>query len=191
MRALYAGESADPEANANAPHTAQPGPPAAMSRAPQATSVTSMHQELSLWSHVTAARQPQLLRILSGIAGHAPEAFMQHHLVFRPARGKPMFGGSGGGAADLYYVQLIARVDDSGKVEANKGAEGERKYDPRAQRWTMRLEDQPEVTRKPVVSRHVYVAETGEGDAVRFMSPLGYVWVAPPSPPLISRCLSC
>ena len=129
------------------------------------------HQELSLFSYIPSSRQPQLLKILAGIAGMAPESFLNHHLVFKPKRPK-----AAPNAPDLFYLQLVARVEGDGGV-----------YDPRAQRWALRLPEFPEVTRKQVVSRTVYGANTTDGDVIAFVDAVGYRY---PPPPLHTHTLN-
>lgn len=121
------------------------------------------HQELSLYSHIPASRQPPILRIISGITGMLPDNSLHHHLVFKPKRLKQ----SGGGGAELYYVQLVSKVEEVDEKE-NRG------YELRKQKWKMTLEDIPEVTRKPVTSRSVLSSNIAEGDAIAFVESLGY-----------------
>ncbi|KAA8896040.1 mediator complex, subunit Med18 [Sphaerosporella brunnea] len=125
------------------------------------------HQELSLYAYISDARQPQLLKILSGVTGMAPDTFFNHHLVFKP---KPKIPKPSLTSVDLYYIQLVSRVPES---------QPEGGYKPRAQRWSIRLDDFPEVTRKPVTSRVVYSANSGMGDVIEFMEELGYTLQAP------------
>lgn len=128
----------------------------------QAAFFPTSHHELSLHAYISLPRQPQLLKILSGITGMAPESFFNHHLVFKPKLPKisPV-------AADMFYIQLVCRVAEDPKAREDT-------YKPREQRWTMRLDDFPEVTRKPVVARAVYSANTGMGDVIEFAEELGY-----------------
>jgi mediator of RNA polymerase II transcription subunit 18 len=133
----------------------------------QPSNFATSHQELSLYAYVSAERQPQLFKILSGITGMAPESFFNHHLVFKPRQ--PKISPS---ATDLFYIQLVSRVP----------ADDTREYKPREQGWSMRLNDIPEVTRKPVISRAVYSANTGAGDAIEFVEELGYTYIPPPFP---------
>ena len=136
---------------------------------------TNSHQELSLYAYIPAARQPQLLKILAGIAGMAPEHYTQHHLIYRPARPKPSPS-----AADPFYIQLVSRVDlpkDQGKEEKEERGGGKAiVYEPRKQQWSMRLEDLPEVTRKPFITRSIYSATSHSGDLLQFMRCLGYTY---------------
>ncbi|KAL7275982.1 Mediator of RNA polymerase II transcription subunit 18 [Rhizina undulata] len=125
-------------------------------------------QELSLHSHIPASRKPQLLRILSGITGMVPENMLNHHLIYKPKRLKTY--GPGPGNAELYYIQLVAKIDKESSEDAG--------YEARKQKWTMKLEDLPEVTRKPVISRAVLSSEQGQGDALEFMESLGYTFQA-------------
>jgi mediator of RNA polymerase II transcription subunit 18 len=122
---------------------------------------SNTHQELSLYAYISDSRQPQLLKILSGITGMAPQTFWDHHLVFKP---KPKIPKP---QADLYYIQLVSHVPET---------EPEGGYKPREQRWSMRLDDFPEVTRKPVVSRTVYSANSGMGDVIEFVEEIGYTY---------------
>jgi hypothetical protein len=131
---------------------------------PPSAMFPNTHQELSLFAYIADARKPQLLKILSGITGMAPEVFFNHHLVFKP---KPKPSKPVPTSVDLYYIQLVSRVLDT--QEGN--------YKPREQRWSMRLDDFPEVTRKPVVSRAVYSANSGMGDVIGFMEEIGYTYV--------------
>ncbi|KAA8907829.1 hypothetical protein FN846DRAFT_906459 [Sphaerosporella brunnea] len=68
------------------------------------------HQELSLYAYISDARQPQLLKILSGVTGMAPDTFFNHHLVFKP---KPEIPKPSLTSIDLYYIQLVSRVPKS------------------------------------------------------------------------------
>lgn len=120
------------------------------------------HQEVSLYAYISATRHPQLLKVLSGIAGMAAEPFLNHHLVYKPKRPRPTTNAPS--TADLFYMQLVSRVET---LESEP-------YNVRQQRWSMRLDDLPEVTRRPVVSRGVYSANTGMGDVIEFMESLGY-----------------
>ena len=120
----------------------------------------STHTELSLHAYVAAPRLPQLLRFLSGVTGMSPEAFLQHHLLFKPARRS-----TAPQAGELFYLQLVARVPE----DADAGT-----YRARAQRWAMRLEDLPEVIAKPYTSRRIHSANTGQGDVIEFTQCLGY-----------------
>src|SRR5258705_89066 len=106
-----------------------------MSRHSQPPQFPNSHQELSLYAYIPEARQSQLLKILAGITGMGAENYLQHPIIYRPARSKPTPS-----TADHFYIQLVSRVD------TDRGGEGE--YRPREQRWSMRLEDLPEVTRK-------------------------------------------
>lgn len=92
-----------------------------------------------------------------------PDNSLHHHLVFKPKRLKQ----SGGGGAELYYVQLVSKVEEVDEKE-NRG------YELRKQKWKMTLEDIPEVTRKPVTSRSVLSSNIAEGDAIAFVESLGY-----------------
>lgn len=96
-----------------------------------------------------------------------PENSLHHHLVFKPKRPKQL---GPGGSAELYYVQLVSRVEEEG----GRDGEGNGKYEVRKQKWRMTLEDIPEVTRKPVTSRSVLSSNVSEGDAIAFMESLGY-----------------
>ncbi|KAI5813901.1 mediator complex, subunit Med18 [Pyronema omphalodes] len=118
------------------------------------------HHELSLYAYISASRQPQVLKMLSGVAGMRNEPFVQHHLLYKPARPR-----TPGAPTDHFYMQLICRIAPDETKES---------YNPREQRWCMRLEDLPEVTRKPVISRGIYSANTYMGDALEFMEALGY-----------------
>jgi mediator of RNA polymerase II transcription subunit 18 len=141
------------------------------------------HQELSLYAYIPAARQPQLLKILSGISGMGAESYLQHHLIYRPTRPKPTPT-----ATDHFYIQLVCRVDvpstENGKQSADE-------YKPREQRWAMRLEDLPEVTRKPVVSRGIYSANSQLGDVLGFMENLGYTYAFLYSDPQAQLTMGC
>ncbi|RPA95588.1 hypothetical protein L873DRAFT_1745126 [Choiromyces venosus 120613-1] len=142
----------------------------------------SNYQELSLYSHIPAARHPQILRVISGITGMLPETTLEHHLVYKPKRPRQP-----GQNAELYYLQLISIVPDEkkqeeeGEGEGGRGAgknnkeEGGKGYDVKTQKWRTRLEDIPEVTRKPVTSRNVLGAGFGEGDALALVDSLGYM----------------
>ncbi|KAF8545037.1 mediator complex, subunit Med18 [Trichophaea hybrida] len=135
------------------------------------------HQELSLYAYIPTARQPQLLKILAGVSGMGAENYLQHHLIYRPTRPKPAPS-----TADHFYIQLVCRVDmpKTGNGDENgKQPAGANEYKPREQRWAMRLEDLPEVTRKPVVSRGIYSANTHQGDVLGFTESLGYTLQAP------------
>lgn len=135
-----------------------------MAKPQHLTQFQNSHQELSLYSHIPASRQPPILRIISGITGMLPDNSLHHHLVFKPKRPKQ----PGGGGAELYYVQLISKV-----VEIEDGVENTR-YELRKQKWKMTLEDIPEATRKPVTSRSVLSSNIAEGDAIAFVESLGY-----------------
>lgn len=137
-----------------------------MAKPQHVTQFQNSHQELSLYSHIPASRQPPILRIISGITGMLPENSLHHHLVFKPKRPKQ----PGGGGAELYYVQLVSKVEE---MEDEKGKEN-RGYELRKQKWKMTLEDIPEVTRKPVTSRSVLSSNIAEGDAIAFVESLGY-----------------
>ncbi|KAG0643853.1 mediator complex, subunit Med18 [Tuber brumale] len=128
----------------------------------------STYQELSLYSHIPAARQPQILRVISGITGMLPETTLEHHLVYKPKRPRQP-----GQNAELYYLQLISIVPEEQKQEEE--GEGKKGYDVKSQRWRMRLEDIPEVTRRPVTSRNVLGAGFGEGDALGLVDSLGFM----------------
>ncbi|KAG0136733.1 mediator complex, subunit Med18 [Tuber indicum] len=128
----------------------------------------STYQELSLYSHVPAARQPQILRVISGITGMLPETTLEHHLVYKPKRPRQP-----GQNAELYYLQLISIVPGEQKQEEEE--EGKNGYDVKSQKWRMRLEDIPEVTRRPVTSRNVLGAGFGEGDALGLVDSLGFM----------------
>lgn len=124
---------------------------------------TTTHHEFSLYAYIPSAVYPQLLRVLSSLTLTKPAEYTSHHLVWRPAYrsvAPPNPQSAISRAPELYYIQLVAGYEE-GKS-------------PREQRWTIRLEDTPEVTRKPVVSRQVLEAGTGEGDVVTFMGALGY-----------------
>lgn len=95
-----------------------------------------MH-ELLLFGQVPASRYDQVLNILAGIAAMQPQPILEKHLVFKPNR-KP---GSGtqkqvGGAQDiqkprgqdvqaqeLFYLQLVADIDEARKKDGNEGTE--------------------------------------------------------------------
>ncbi|KAI5837574.1 mediator complex, subunit Med18 [Morchella snyderi] len=135
---------------------------------PQQPQFQNSHQELSLYSHITSLRQPQILRIISGITGMLPDTSLHHTLVFKPKRPKQL---GPGGSTELYYVHLVSRIDETQEAEGKS-------YDVRKQKWTMTLEDIPEPTRKPVTSRSVLSSDISEGDAVAFMESLGYTFQA-------------
>lgn len=110
-----------------------------------------------------------------------PENSLNHHLVYKPKRPKQFGPGAG---AELYYVQLVSEVDE----EAAKERPDE-PYAVRKQKWRMKLEDLPEVTRKPVTSRSVLSANFGEGDALALVDSLGYTFVSSSSL-LLPMCLT-
>lgn len=87
-----------------------------------------MH-ELLLFGQVPATRHDQVLNVLAGIAAMQPQPVLEKHLVFKPNR-KPGSGAQKqvGGAQDiqkartqqvqaeeLFYLQLVADVDEEGK----------------------------------------------------------------------------
>lgn len=96
-----------------------------------------------------------------------PDNSLHHHLVFKPKRPKQLGPGSG---AELYYVQLVSRIEEG----VDGKGKGDGIYELRKQKWKITLEDIPEVTRKPVTSRSVLSSDVAEGDAVAFMESLGY-----------------
>ncbi|CUS14655.1 unnamed protein product [Tuber aestivum] len=132
---------------------------------PHLSFAQSAYHELSLYSHIPAARQPQILRVISGITGMLPETTLEHHLVYKPKRPRQL-----GQNMELYYLQLISIVP-----EEQKHGEVEGGYDVKSQKWRMRLEDVPEPTRKPVTSRNVLGAGFGEGDSLGLVDSLGFM----------------
>ena len=89
-----------------------------------------MH-ELLLFGQVPALRHTQVLNILAGIAAMQPQPILEKHLIFKPNR-KPGSGAQkqvGGAqdiqkagaqavqAQDLFYVQLVADVEEAGGKE--------------------------------------------------------------------------
>ena len=105
-----------------------------------------------------------------------PETTLEHHLVYKPKRPRQP-----GQNAELYYLQLISIVPDEQKRE-----EGKKGYDVRSQKWRIRLEDLPEVTRRPVTSRNVLGAGFGEGDALGLVDSLGFMFVPTTTSPSFS-----
>ena len=107
-----------------------------------------------------------------------PEITLEHHLVYKPKRPRQP-----GQNAELYYLQLISIVPEKQKQEEG---EGKKEYDVKSQKWRIRLEDLPEVTRKPVTSRNVLGAGFGEGDALGLVDSLGFMFVPTGhQPPLV------
>ncbi|PWW75254.1 hypothetical protein C7212DRAFT_352425 [Tuber magnatum] len=135
---------------------------------PHLSFAQSAYHELSLYSHIPAARQPQILRVISGITGMLPETTLEHHLVYKPKR--PRRPGSN---TELYYLQLISIVPEEQKQEEREEKGG---YDVKSQKWRMRLEDFPEYGGKPVTSRNVFGAGFGEGDALGLVDSLGFMF---------------
>jgi mediator of RNA polymerase II transcription subunit 18 len=90
-----------------------------------------------------------------------PDTFTEHHLIYKPIRAKNLPPN-----IETYYMKLLSRVDD-------KVPEGG-VYEPRKQQWAIRLEELPEVTRRPCVSRSVLSANTGTGDVMGFIGAMGY-----------------
>ena len=118
------------------------------------------HHELSLYAYIPVASYQQTLRVLSSLTLTKPATNLTHHLLYKPStRASLPTQGTSKPLPELYYIQLIAPYTSQ---------------NPREQRWSIRLEDTPEVTRKPVVSRQVLEAATGEGDVIGFMGALGY-----------------
>lgn len=94
-----------------------------------------MH-ELLLFGQVPASRHTQVLNVLAGIAAMQPQPVLEKHLVFKPNR-KPALGRQMqvGGAqdvqakaqalqaqtqGDLYYLQLVAEVDERRSKEEDR-----------------------------------------------------------------------
>ncbi|TGZ84244.1 hypothetical protein EX30DRAFT_338788 [Ascodesmis nigricans] len=126
---------------------------------------TTSHQELSLHGYVSSDRFPQVIKLLTNLFTMPPDTFTEHHLIHKPHRPKNLPPN-----VETYYIKLLSRVEDP---DAD-GMDGAQVYDARKQRWAIRLEDLPEVTRRPCVSRSILSANTGSGDVMGFVRAMGY-----------------
>ncbi|KAF8418551.1 mediator complex, subunit Med18 [Tirmania nivea] len=87
---------------------------------------SSVMQEISLYCLIPNARHAQVLRILSAICNMNPEPQLVHHLLYKPKRPKPLMM-IGAGQQEMYYLQLIAKVDEAEFEEKKREIEGERR----------------------------------------------------------------
>ncbi|KAI5809551.1 mediator complex, subunit Med18 [Peziza echinospora] len=90
-------------------------------------------QELSLYALIPNARHTQVLRIFSGLCNMNPEPHFMHHLIYKPRRPKPlqMMGGS---APEMYYLQMISKIEDVDELEARIAERRERREKEKRER---------------------------------------------------------
>lgn len=88
---------------------------------------THLH-ELTLHASVPASRHTQILHILTGVAGHAPNTVTERHSLFRPQAVaiKRVAADEGGGRQDAdYFAKLKRRAAEAAKEGAGeKGGQG-------------------------------------------------------------------
>jgi mediator of RNA polymerase II transcription subunit 18 len=131
-------------------------------------------QELSLYGHVPAHREPLVRRLLSTIAAMPPDRIITHHLVFKPKRPRPQPGTGPAGQSELYTLQLVAEVREEKEENAELAPEEKVKKYLEGRKWVLKLADIPEGGRRPVTSRTVMSSEVSKGDIFAFMGNLGY-----------------
>ena len=137
-------------------------------------------QELLLFGQVTLARHDYVLSVLAGIAAMQPEPILEKHLVFKPNRPLASVRASSAIArqgvtstsqlqtfqalGDLFYLKLVTDIND---LTCKSGKSPEE--------WKLQFRDLPEVNgRRTVTSRQMFDLDFKSGDALAFMSALGY-----------------
>jgi mediator of RNA polymerase II transcription subunit 18 len=156
-----------------------------------------MH-ELLLYGQVPFARHDQVLKILAGVAAMQPHRVLERHIIYKPVR-QPMepgyhLGRGGGsqnvekgkpaqakssGAKDLYYQQLVQKLDDDvfgggdGPQQPNGKTLSAEVKDGEEHKWSLEFYDLPDTGDKGVSIRMTHSTHLLSGDPHAWMVAIG------------------
>jgi mediator of RNA polymerase II transcription subunit 18, fungi type len=161
-----------------------------------------MIQEMLLFGQVPAEDHQTIHQQLAGLARMQPQPVLERHLIFRPlpplGLSNPSAGSGAQGAqqqelqktrqmlsAPLNYVQLVGVAESRGfdpPLEKQAALSGENEdrgtvmtdNNDKALQWYFDFKDIPEPGKMSTTSRAISKTRILEGDAIQFLTDLGY-----------------